>query len=248
MVARLKQGLRISEFARICTSTAARQGPNLMLHRERSTGRAPVFLCLDAGIQMSDMIAKAAMDRRVAEIIDPVIEDMGFELVRVRLQGGNTPLLQIMAQKPDGTIEVDDCASISTAVSAVLDVEDPIIEAYTLEVSSPGIDRPLTRLKDFARWDGYVAKIETSELIDGRRRFKGNLVGTEGDEVLIEIEDHGEPVTIGLKFDWLADAKLVLTDELIREVLKGRKDAGQIDETQFDEVETVLDGSEEETD
>ncbi len=197
---------------------------------------------------MSDLIAKAAMDRRVAEIITPVIEDMGYELVRVRLQGGTAPILQIMAQRPDGSIEVDDCAKISTEISAVLDVEDPIIEAYTLEVSSPGIDRPLTRLKDFDRWDGYVAKIETSELIDGRRRFKGNLAGTEGEDVLIEIEDQGQDVTIGLKFDWLSDAKLVLTDELIREVLKGRKDAGQIDETQFDEVETVLDGSEEEKD
>jgi ribosome maturation factor RimP len=208
------------------------------------------FFVPNSGLRndMSDLIAKAAMDRRVAEIIEPAIVDMGFELVRVRLQGGNTPLLQIMAQKEDGTIEVDDCAKISTEISAILDVEDPIIEAYTLEVSSPGIDRPLTRLKDFDQWDGYVAKIETSELIDGRRRFKGNLAGTEGDEVLIEIEDQGEMVTIGLKFDWLSDAKLVLTDELIREVLKGRKDAGQIDETQFDEVETVLDGSEEEKD
>ncbi len=99
----------------------------------------------------NDLIAKTAIDRRLAEIVGPVIEDMGFELVRIRLQGGNTPLLQIMADKPDGGIEVDDCADISTAVSAVMDVEDPIVEAYTLEVSSPGIDRPLTRLKDFAQ-------------------------------------------------------------------------------------------------
>lgn len=189
---------------------------------------------------MADMIAKAAMDRRVREIIEPTIEGMGFELVRVRLQGGKTPLLQIMAQKPDGTIEVDDCADISTAVSLVLDVEDPILDAYTLEVSSPGIDRPLTRLKDFDLWDGYVAKIETENLIDGRRRFKGVLAGTEGDEVLIEIDEG----TIGLKFDWLADAKLVLTDELIRDVLKGRKDAGQVDEKQFDAVERIVEGTE----
>ncbi|MEL7301486.1 MAG: ribosome maturation factor RimP [Pseudomonadota bacterium] len=193
---------------------------------------------------MADMIAKAAMDRRIREIIEPTIEGMGFELVRVRLQGGKAPILQIMAQKPDGTIEVDDCGDISTAVSAVLDVEDPILDAYTLEVSSPGIDRPLTRLKDFDLWDGYVAKIETEELIDGRRRFKGVLAGTEEDEVLIEIEEAGEAVTIGLKFDWLADAKLVLTDELIRDVLKGRKDAGQVDEKQFDAVESIVDGTE----
>ncbi len=185
----------------------------------------------------NDLIAKAAMDRRIAEIVQPVIEDMGYELVRVRLMTGKESILQIMAQKPDGTIEVDDCAEISTAVSAVLDVEDPIADNYTLEVSSPGIDRPLTRLKDFDLWIGNEAKIETTELIDGRRRFKGQLAGTEGDEVLVEIEEG----TIGLKFDWLSDAKLVLTDELIRDVLKNRKDKGQIDEAQFDEVESFMD-------
>jgi len=194
---------------------------------------------------MTDLIAKAATDRRIAEIITPVIEDLGFELVRVRLMTGRDSVLQIMAQRPDGSIEVDDCATISTAISAVLDVEDPITEAYTLEVSSPGIDRPLTRLKDFDLWAGYEAKIETTELVDGRRRFKGDLAGTEGDEVLITIEEHGENVTIGLKFDWLSDAKLVLTDELIRDVLRKRKDAGQIDEAQYDEVETIIDGDEE---
>lgn len=194
---------------------------------------------------MSDLIAKAAIDRRIAQIIGPVIEDMGFELVRVRLMTGKQSTLQIMAQKPDGTIEVDDCAAISTAVSAVLDVEDPIVDAYTLEVSSPGIDRPLTRLKDFDQWQGFEAKIETEELIEGRRRFKGILAGVEGDEVLIELDEGKEPVTIGLKFDWLSDAKLVLTDELIRDVLRGRKDAGLIDEAQFDEVETIIDGEDE---
>ena len=194
---------------------------------------------------MTDMIAKAAIDRRIAEIVRPVIEDMGFELVRVRLMSAKETTLQIMAQKPDGTIEVEDCARISTAVSAHLDVEDPILDAYTLEVSSPGIDRPLTRLKDFDQWSGYTAKLETEELIDGRRRFKGELAGTEGDEVLIEIEEHGAPITIGLKFDWLTDAKLVLTDELIRDMLRDRKDAGLIDETQFDEVKTLMDGDEE---
>ena len=185
----------------------------------------------------SDLIAKAAMDRRIAEIVQPVIEDMGFELVRVRLMTGKDSILQIMAQKPDGSIEVEECAQISTAVSAVLDVEDPISDVYSLEVSSPGIDRPLTRLKDFDLWIGQEAKIETTELIDGRRRFKGQLAGTEGEEVLIEIEEG----TIGLKFDWLSDAKLVLTDELIRDVLRARKDKGEIDETQFDEVQSFMD-------
>ncbi len=189
---------------------------------------------------MPDLIAKAAIDKRLAEIVQPMIEGMGYELVRVRLQGGKTDVLQVMAEKPEGGIEVDDCAKISTAISAVLDVEDPIVEEYHLEVSSPGIDRPLTRLKDFDMWSGYEAKIETDELIDGRRRFKGEIAGTEGDEVLITIEEG----TIGLKFDWLSDAKLVLTDELIRDVLKARKDAGEVDETQFDEVQQIVDGEE----
>ena len=188
---------------------------------------------------MNDLIAKTEIDQRLAALVTPVIEDLGFELVRIRLMGGDSPTLQIMADKPDGGI-VDDCAEISTAVSATLDVEDPIDDNYTLEVSSPGIDRPLTRLKDFDAWAGYVAKLETSELIDGRKRFRGNLSGTQGGEVLIEIEEG----TVGLKFEWLAEAKLVLTDDLIREVLRARKAKGEIDETQFDEIETIIDGEE----
>ena len=187
---------------------------------------------------MTDLVAKTSIDKRLAQITRPVIEGMGYELVRLRLMSGHAPTLQIMAEKPDGGIEVDDLAAINTALGAVLDVEDPITDNYTLEVSSPGIDRPLTRLKDFDTWTGYLAKIETEELIDGRKRFKGALQGTEGNEVLIEIEDHGEPVTIGLTFDLLADAKLVLTDELITETLRQRKHAGDIDETQFDDIET----------
>ncbi|GAA5075893.1 ribosome maturation factor RimP [Roseibacterium beibuensis] len=188
---------------------------------------------------MTDLIAKTAIDRRMAEILIPVIEGLGFEVVRIRLQGGNTKTLQIMAERPEGGIEVDDCAEISNAISAVLDVEDPLEDAYTLEVSSPGIDRPLTRLRDFETFEGYEAKIETTDMIDGRRRFKGVLAGVEGDEVLINIDGEGknaEPVTIGLHYDWLSDAKLVLTDDLIKEMLKSRKEAGIIDETQFDEI------------
>ena len=182
----------------------------------------------------NDLIAKAAIDRRMAEIITPVIEDMGFELVRVRLMSAKQTTLQIMADRPEGGIEVDELALISQSVSAVLDVEDPILDEYTLEVSSPGIDRPLTRLKDFEMFEGYEAKIETAELIDGRRRFKGELAGVEGDEVLINVEEG----TIGLKFDWLTDAKLVLTDDLIKEMLRQRKASGAIDETKFDDIET----------
>ena len=189
---------------------------------------------------MSDLIAKSAIDRRLAEIVTPVIEGMGFELVRIRLMGGNTRTLQIMAEKPEGGIEVDDCGEISIAVSAILDVEDPIEENFILEVSSPGIDRPLTRLKDFETWKGWEARVETTELVDGRRRFKGTLGGVEGEEVLIQIEEAGEPVVIGLQFEWLADAKLILTDELITEMLRQKKASGNFDETQFDEVQTSV--------
>lgn len=185
---------------------------------------------------MSDLIARTPIDRRLAAIVGPVIEGMGFELVRLRLQGGKRATLQIMADRPAGDpkggIVVDDCAAISTAVSAVLDVEDPLEDAYTLEVSSPGIDRPLTRLKDFEAWEGFDARIETAEPIDGRRRFRGTLAGVEGDEVLLAIPEG----TIGLHFDWLSDAKLVLTDELIAEALKGRP-APAFDEDAFDAVE-----------
>ncbi len=194
----------------------------------------------------NDLIAKAAIDRRMAEIITPVLEDMGYELVRVRLMSGKSTILQIMADKPGGGIEVDDCAEISNAVSATLDVEDPILDAYTLEVSSPGIDRPLTRLKDFETYEGYEAKLETAELQGGRRRFKGMLAGVEGNDVLINVDEG----TIGLHFDWLSEAKLVLTDELIKEMLRQRKAAGDsgqdlsqdlnqdLNEDQFDEIQT----------
>ncbi len=199
-----------------------------------------------AGPMSNDLIAKAAIDRRLAEIVTPVIEDLGYELVRIRLMSGkDESTLQIMADKPEGGILVDDCAKISTAVSATLDVEDPILDAYTLEVSSPGIDRPLTRLKDFDMFEGYDAKLETDELIDGRRRFKGVLAGVEDDEVLINVAEG----TIGLKFEWLVEAKLILTDELIKEMLRQRKAAGVIKEAEFDEIEedTTTEESEENT-
>ena len=200
---------------------------------------------------MSDLIAKTAIDRRLADIVTPVIEGMGFELVRIRLMGGATRTLQIMADRPAGGIEVDELGEISIAVSATLDVEDPIEENYVLEVSSPGIDRPLTRLKDFDVWKGWEARIETTELIEGRRRFKGGLMGVEGDEILIEIEEGGKDVTIGLQFEWLSDAKLILTEELITEMLRQKTatgalsaaftDAGEVDESQFEEIEDIDD-------
>jgi ribosome maturation factor RimP len=194
--------------------------------------------------RLTDLVAKAAIDRRLAAIVAPVVEGMGFELVRLRLMGGRRALLQIMAERPEGGIEIEECARISRAVSAALDVEDPISAEYTLEVSSPGIDRPLTRLKDFERYAGYEAKIETAEAVDGRRRFKGELAGVQDGEVLIEIPEG----VIGLSFDLLADAKLVLTDALVAESLANRKAQG-FDPDEFDEIQTEDDeGTSPETD
>lgn len=182
----------------------------------------------------NDLIAKAAIDKKLAEIIGPMISEMGFELVRVRLMSDEETTLQIMADRAVGGIEVDDLANISTSISAVLDVEDPICEGYNLEVSSPGIDRPLTRFKDFDTFEGYEAKLETEELIDGRRRFKGVLAGTHNKEILINLNEG----TVGLKFEWLSEAKLVLTEELITEMLRKQKTLGVFNEKSFDEIET----------
>lgn len=168
------------------------------------------------------MLAKSPMDEKIAALIGPSVEGMGFRLVRVRLMGGRRPTLQIMAERPDGTMEVDDCAEVSRMISALLDVEDPIDREYLLEVSSPGIDRPLTRLEDFERYAGFEAKLETQDLIDGRKRFRGALLGVEDQDVKIRVEADGETAEIALPFEALLDAKLVLTDELIAESLKGR--------------------------
>lgn len=200
---------------------------------DNGAGRRARFFVSGMETRLTDLLAKTPMDRHIADIIAPSAEAMGFRLVRVRLMGGKTATLQIMAERADGTMEVDDCAALSHQLSAVLDVEDPIEGEYNLEVSSPGIDRPLTRLEDFDRWAGWIAKLETDEMIDGRKRFKGTLRGLQDGEILIEIEEG----VVGLRFDWLADAKLVMTDELIAESLRARK-AREVDESQFDEIET----------
>lgn len=155
-----------------------------------------------------------AQSKRIAGIVGPTIEAMGFDVVRVMVTGGRRPVLQIMADRSDGTmISVDECAEISRTVSAVLDVEDPITGEYTLEVSSPGIDRPLTRLKDFERWAGFEARVDMAEPIEGRKRFTGVLKGLGDDEaVLMEL---APDETVALAFAGIAWAKLVMTDALL---------------------------------
>lgn len=162
------------------------------------------------------MRAKTAEDRALLELIDPVAESLGLAVVRVRLMGGTLRRrLQIMAERQvDHDISVEECARLSRAVSEVLDAADPIAGEYLLEVSSPGIDRPLTRLIDFDLFEGLEARLETDRMVEGRKRFKGLLAGTEGEGVAIDLE--GEDETALIPFAWLADAKLVLTDELLK--------------------------------
>jgi len=150
---------------------------------------------------------------RIEQIVTPSIEAMGFEVVRVRVTGGERPILQIMAERVDrAPMTVEDCADLSRSISAVLDVEDPITGAYTLEISSPGIDRPLTRPSDFTRFAGFEARMETRVAVDGRKRFKGILKGLENDLVVLETEEGAARIPL----DAVQKAKLVLTDDLIR--------------------------------
>jgi ribosome maturation factor RimP len=159
----------------------------------------------------------------VARLVEPVLDEMGFRLVRVRLTAST---LQIMAERPDGTFTIDDCEAVSRAVSPLIDVEDPVPQSYNLEVSSPGIDRPLVRPEDFARWAGHEAKIELVKPLDGRKRFRGTIAGMAADEVRLTLppEKAGAgAVTVALPFADIGDAKLVLTDALIE---ASRKPAG----------------------
>ena len=149
---------------------------------------------------------------RLEQLVGPALGGMGYELVRVHLSGGQRPTMQIMAERADRqNMTVDDCAAISRNVSAILDVEDPIVGSYTLEVSSPGIDRPLVRKEDYVRFAGHEARIETRQPIDGRRRFKGRLSGLLGETISIQCGD----VRAEIPFDEVVRAKLLLTDELI---------------------------------
>ena len=163
------------------------------------------------------MRAKTPEDRKLLELLDPVAEAAGYEIVRLRLMGGAKTgrTLQIMAERPsDGDMNVDDCTRLSRALSEVLDAADPVSGDYRLEVSSPGIDRPLTRLKDFETYEGHEARIEFDRLVENRKRFKGVLAGIEGEDILIDLE--GEEETAQAPFAWIQDAKLVFTDKLLK--------------------------------
>ena len=171
------------------------------------------------------MLAEDSIEIKILNIISPSIENMGYENVRVRIEGsGEAKTLQIMIDRKDGkTIGVEDCEKVSTQVSALLDVEDPIADAYNLEVSSPGVDRPLTRLKDFTNFVGFDVKLESKRKIDGQGKFRGKLIGLEGEDVLLELNvvDMASPERlkqVKIAFDNIRNAKLILTDELMKKI------------------------------
>jgi len=168
------------------------------------------------------LIAETGTAARVAAIAAPVLEQLGYQLVRVRVSGADGCTVQVMAERPDGTMQIEDCEAASRALSLVLDTADPIDRAYRLEISSPGIDRPLVRRSDFERYAGHVVKIEMTAPVDGRKRFRGTLLGVTGETARIGGED-GEGAEVMLPIDDMVEAKLVLTDALVTEALRRAK-------------------------
>jgi ribosome maturation factor RimP len=193
------------------------------------------------------IIRESGVDARVASIVQPVLRAIGFRLVRVRLSGQNGLTLQIMAEREDGTMTVEDCEEVSRAVSPALDVEDPVDKAYHLEVSSPGIDRPLVRKSDFENWAGHQARIETSILVAERKRFKGTIVSAGANGVTIERDQtpEGAETRIEVPYESIAEARLILTDDLIRDALskdnqarkEAKKRAGEPEDEADDETQ-----------
>jgi len=173
------------------------------------------------------LVVEPGLAARVAAVSEPVIEDLGYRLVRVKISAADGCTVQIMAERPDGTMTVEDCEAVSRALSPVLDMADPIDRAYRLEISSPGLDRPLVRKSDFDRYAGHEAKIEMAVPIDGRKRFRGLLVGSEGESARLRRTDAGaeEPAEVLLPIEEMSEAKLVLTDELVTQALRREKAA-----------------------
>lgn len=191
-------------------------------------------------------ITEQGLAAQLANLVEPAVADLGYRLVRVSVQGkegSSGKIVQIMAERPDGTMSIDDCETVSKQVSPLLDVNDVVPGAYRLEVSSPGIDRPLVRPSDFVDWDGYDAKVELKEAVDGRRRFKGTLQGFEDGEVLIECDVEGGRQILGFPVSLVSDARLILTDDLIREALtraKKQKGGGPGDGQEMDDTDIEL--------
>ncbi len=173
------------------------------------------------------LIVEPGLSARVAHVAEPVIEELGYRLVRVKVSSADGCTVQIMAERPDGSMTVEDCEAVSRALSPVLDVADLIERAYRLEISSPGIDRPLVRKSDFDRFTGHLARIEMEVPINGRKRFRGTLSGTEGEVARVHRDDpgEGEEADVLLPISEMSEAKLVLTDELVKDALRREKSA-----------------------
>jgi ribosome maturation factor RimP len=182
---------------------------------------------LDASFAEPRLIVDSGVAARVGTIADPVLADLGFRLVRVRVSAMSGCTVQIMAERPDGAMSVEDCEAVSRALSPVLDVADPVDPAYRLEISSPGIDRPLVRRSDFERYTGTLVRIEMNVPVEGRKRFRGQLLGTEGVAAKLRLDGAapGEPVDILLNIEDMDDARLVLTDDLVTQALRREKAA-----------------------
>lgn len=168
------------------------------------------------------LIRESGVAARVAAIAEPVIAALGYRLVRVKVSSRDGGTVQIMAERPDGSMTVEDCETISRNLSPVLDVEDPVTGAYNLELSSPGIDRPLVRRSDFDRWSGHELRIDMAVAIDGRKRFRGKLLGTDGDIAIIQ-GDGEDTAADRLPIGDIAEARLILTDDLIAAALRASK-------------------------
>ena len=187
------------------------------------------------------MIAQSEQEKRILSLIEPQASGLGMEIVRVRVMGSKQPLLQIMTEKSGGApTDVEDCAALSRAMSDVLDADDPITDRYTLEVSTPGIDRPLTRIGDFERWVGHAAKLELIRPLDGRRRFQGVITGEENGSVKLLLDDETE---LEAEIEELAKASLILTDKLI----DAARDAGTLPPQDTDLEDYDIDDTEDES-
>ncbi|MBV9259998.1 MAG: ribosome maturation factor RimP [Pseudolabrys sp.] len=188
-------------------------------HRLHSNDNAP------AAFDEPRLIVDTGVAARVGHIAEPVLADLGYRLVRVRISAAAGCTVQVMAERPDGSMSVDDCEAVSRALSPVLDVADPIERAYRLEISSPGIDRPLVRKSDFDRYAGHWVRIEMEVPVDGRKRFRGQLTGTQDELARVHRDDaaEGEPADVLLPISDMSDAKLVLTDELVTQAMRRGK-------------------------
>jgi ribosome maturation factor RimP len=185
------------------------------------------------GLDEPRLVIETGLAARIAAFVEPVLMGLGYRLVRVRVSGRDGMTVQIMAERSDGTFTIDDCEAASRTLSPALDVEDPIPGGYRLELSSPGIDRPLVRVSDFERARGHEAKIEMEVPVDGRKRFRGEITGTEGTDAVVRIADAaGEAQTVRLAIGDMAEARLVLTDALIAQSLKRGKDAARTAEAE----------------